>query len=240
MALKNGSGGFVLSERLRNMRFMRERGNSDQTASKEREQREREKAAQWTLETDGAGGSKSDADEDDWAPLVVFEDTFVTATPDVYVGRHSFGKFNRAVERRNRPTDAGAEPDVDVDADANVDVDAEADADAAERPSRAAKPKRKEEGAPPAAAPARLGAARGRRREKLEADLDLARGDVAKTEDGEVAMEDATVSGAEREPLASVRKAGHAFKLGKRPHGPHSRPRKKAKSNHKREPRSSR
>lgn len=98
MALTNRAGGRVLlSERLRNMRFMRERGETDFRAKLEKEQREREKSAHWTLETEG------DDVEDDRTPLVIVEDSL--AMPDMIscVGRQSFGKFNTVIEKRNRP-----------------------------------------------------------------------------------------------------------------------------------------
>lgn len=99
MALHNQNrpGRVILSERLRNMRFMREREETDVRAKLEEEQREREKAAHWTLETDQAN------EEHDRTPLVIVEDTFTSpSSSSAYSGRQSFGKFNVVVEKRNR------------------------------------------------------------------------------------------------------------------------------------------
>lgn len=96
MALTNRpSGRLMLSERLRNMRFMKERQETDFRAKLEQEQIEREKAAHWTLEADGT------VDTEDLTPLVIEEESI--GMPDVSrrVGRHSFGNFNAVVEKRN-------------------------------------------------------------------------------------------------------------------------------------------
>lgn len=111
-----GSGKKLLSERLRNMRFMRG-GQGAETKSREtkeeREKRELEQQMHWTAEVPdslreakagGGGGSEGGGKEDDETkvrkPVVIIEDGNPWDGP--VVARRSFGKFNPAVEKRNR------------------------------------------------------------------------------------------------------------------------------------------
>lgn len=111
-----GSGKKLLSERLRNMRFMRG-GQAAETKSREekeeREKRELEQQMHWTAEVPdslreskaGGGGGMDGGGEGDnetmvRKPVVIIEDGNAWDGP--VVGRRSFGKFNPAVEKRNR------------------------------------------------------------------------------------------------------------------------------------------
>lgn len=85
----------MLSERLRNMRFMRQVDETDLRSKLEDEQKEREKATHWTLETD-------ETDEQDGKPIVIVEEAYTIPTSVACTGRQSFGKFNIVVEKRNR------------------------------------------------------------------------------------------------------------------------------------------
>lgn len=85
----------MLSERLRNMRFMREVEEKDLRSKLEEEQKEREKATHWTLETE-------EKDEQDGTPIVIVEDAYTMPSSVEFAGRQSFGKFNLVVEKRNR------------------------------------------------------------------------------------------------------------------------------------------
>lgn len=92
MALKGRS----LSTRLRGMRFMRERDEADLRDRLAREQKQRDAAAQWTIE--GADG-----DQNDLSTVVIIDDAPGSDSPSVpLVARQSYGKFNAGLERRMR------------------------------------------------------------------------------------------------------------------------------------------
>lgn len=112
----DGSGKKLLSERLRNMRFMRGAQGAEtksREAKEEREKRELEQQMHWTAEVPdslreakagGGGGIERGGEEDNETmvrkPVVIIEDGNAWDGP--VVARRSFGKFNPAVEKRNR------------------------------------------------------------------------------------------------------------------------------------------
>lgn len=84
-----------LSDRLRNMRFMRQKTESDVRATLEKEQIQREKEAHWTTGIDLS-------EHRDGLPTVIIDESTIPYEYQKYFGRRSFGNFNPVVEKRNR------------------------------------------------------------------------------------------------------------------------------------------
>lgn len=87
--------GVRLSGRLLNLRFMRQKTESDVRATLEKEQYEREKEAHWTTDIDLC-------DDGDGLPSVIIDESVIPHEYQKYFGRRSFGNFNPVVEKRNR------------------------------------------------------------------------------------------------------------------------------------------
>lgn len=84
-----------LSDRLRNMRFMRQKTESDVRVALEKEQIQREKEAHWTTGIDLS-------EHRDGLPTVIIDESTIPYEYQKYFGRQSFGNFNPVVEKRNR------------------------------------------------------------------------------------------------------------------------------------------
>lgn len=82
-----------LSDKLKGMRFMQQREESDLRVRLLREQQERQHAAQWTLETTTTSET---------TPLVLIEPGVVHNFRSPRVGRQSFGKFNTLYEKNTK------------------------------------------------------------------------------------------------------------------------------------------
>lgn len=95
-----------LSDKLRGMRFMKQREERDVREKLEADQRSREHAAHWTVPA-------GDADAD--SPLVVLEAGVSDNPMAGRAGRQSFGRFNAVLERQNRVSSVAPGPLPDPD-----------------------------------------------------------------------------------------------------------------------------
>lgn len=86
---------FKLSDRLRNLRFMRQKDETDIRTTLEMQQVEREKEMHWTTGIDLCDG-------DDGLPAIIIDESIIPFEYQRYFGRRSFGNFNPVVEKRNR------------------------------------------------------------------------------------------------------------------------------------------
>lgn len=99
--VSNSGGKMKLSDRLKNMRFMKTREEAEIRSKFEKEQRDREKATHWTLETESGHKNDNDNLEENYYPLVIIEDGNMINDEEC-IGRKSYGKFNTFIEKRNR------------------------------------------------------------------------------------------------------------------------------------------
>lgn len=107
---KGGGPKRTLSERLKGMRFMKQR---EEAATRERllaEQEKREAEAHWSVE--GVADVK-DTKNNDMMPIIVFEQGVCEENDeedgDVFLGRRSFGMFNPVLQRQNDAAIKGKE-----------------------------------------------------------------------------------------------------------------------------------
>ena len=105
---RTGSGGGhkrTLSERLKGMRFMKQR---EEAATRERllaEQEKREAEAHWSVES-VANMKDNQKNDTKIMPIIVFEQGVCEENDDqqdgdVFLGRRSFGMFNPVLQRQN-------------------------------------------------------------------------------------------------------------------------------------------